>query len=165
MFIPKFDPKTRNWILFDCQTEHISDKAFYEGPYRGPQGSNFLSKHNYEVHWSNDDTYHVWSKLDEKCRGSGLLKEFELITQYLYWTLTPKPITRILFDLQSEHISDKAWYLIGFILTWYLKESSVLKFDLIYHHCGPSWGHWRSNVLSKHTSIAHWHIDHIYQLW
>ena len=43
------------------------------------------------------------------------------------FNLDPKACNWILFDLQTEHASDKACYeddkyQIGFILTWYLKE-------------------------------------------
>ena len=74
--IPKsFEPKTRNPnIVWSSKTNTclIYPLKFSS---RGPHGSNFfLSEHNSKAHWPIDDTYQVWSKLDEKCRRSSLLK-------------------------------------------------------------------------------------------
>ena len=80
-------------------------------PSWGPQGgSKFLSKSISEVHWLNDHMYQVWAKSNKNWRRSSLLKEFELKTLILNFDTVPKRVTRILFDLQNEHNSGKAYY-------------------------------------------------------
>ena len=75
----------------------------------------------------------------------------------LHWILIPKSVTRILFDLQTEHIFDKACYEddkypISFFLNWifhiWRKGGIHVKFDLKYLLKCPSWGFWGPNFLS-----------------
>ena len=48
----------------------------------GPRGSNFLSEDISETHWPNGDIYQVWSKMDENCRRSSLLRSMFPFSYY-----------------------------------------------------------------------------------
>ena len=104
---------------------------------------------------------------------------FKLTLYVLYWTLTPKCVTRILLNFKTKHISEKAChedakYQISFILNYYLKEAEApgVKFLIRSHY----------NLIKipmlisyvdftfdfnqiEHTNEVHWPNYHTYQVW